>query len=84
VSDWLNGGGGAGEVLEALADACPEWTPEAEEATEDSTGTNAGPNVLTLADIEREEVTWLWPGRIPFGKLVRSMATPAWAKRRSP
>ena len=27
-------------------------------------------SVVTLADVEPELVTWLWPGRIPAGKVV--------------
>lgn len=29
-----------------------------------------GPGVVTLADIEPESATWLWPGHLPAGKLV--------------
>jgi hypothetical protein len=29
-----------------------------------------GPQVVTLADVEPERVTWLWPGYLPLGKLV--------------
>jgi hypothetical protein len=31
---------------------------------------NAAPLGTRVADVDREEVTWLWPGRIPFGKLT--------------
>lgn len=29
-----------------------------------------GPTVQTLADVAPERVSWLWPGRLPLGKLV--------------
>lgn len=29
-----------------------------------------GPNLVTLADVTPERVSWLWPGRLPVGKLV--------------
>ncbi len=29
-----------------------------------------GPQVLALADVARERVAWLWPGRVPLGKLT--------------
>ena len=29
-----------------------------------------GANVVCLADVQAERVTWLWPGRLPLGKLV--------------
>ena len=27
-------------------------------------------DLVLVADVDREQVTWLWPGRIPRGKLV--------------
>jgi hypothetical protein len=29
-----------------------------------------GVTLTTLADVTPERVSWLWPGRIPVGKLV--------------
>jgi Bifunctional DNA primase/polymerase, N-terminal/AAA domain/Primase C terminal 1 (PriCT-1) len=39
-----------------------------------------GPVVVTLADVEREEVRWLWPGRIAKGRLTCLMGDPGAGK----
>jgi hypothetical protein len=68
VSDWLNAGGSADE-LNRLILAAPTWEPQepAGDATDDDLG-DLG--VVCLADVAPERVDWLWPGRIPRGKLV--------------
>jgi AAA domain len=49
-----------------------------------------GPRVVSLADVEPEHVSWLWPGYLPLGKLVvldgdpgvgKSTVTLDWAAR---
>lgn len=34
-----------------------------------ATGQGKSPSLIRLADVEPESVEWLWPGRIPLGKL---------------
>lgn len=60
VSDWLACGGSADE-LAALADHAPIFAPQNHSETQVGT---------LLSDVEPEEVRWLWPGRIPLGKLT--------------
>jgi hypothetical protein len=68
VSDWLDAGGSADE-LKCLILAALTWEPQepAGDATDDDLG-DLG--VVCLADVAPERVDWLWPGRIPRGKLV--------------
>ena len=40
----------------------------------------AGPTLVTLSDVEPERVSWLWPGRLPAGKLVVLDGDPAVGK----
>jgi putative DNA primase/helicase len=61
VSDWLDAGGTAGE-LTRLAGEVPVAKLEPGAA-------NRGPGVLLL-EVEPEEVSWLWFGRLPRGKVV--------------
>jgi hypothetical protein len=68
VSDWLNAGGSADE-LKRLILAAPTWEPQ--EPAGDATNDDLGDlGVVCLADVAPERVDWLWPGRIPRGKLV--------------
>ena len=60
VSDWLDHGGTRQELLD-LVEATPEWKP---------TATTVEPPMICLADIQTEEVRWLWAGRIALGKLT--------------
>lgn len=62
VSDWLAAGGTRGELLR-LAKGCPEWQPS-------EAGGEASCYGIRMCDVEPERVAWLWPGRIPFGKLT--------------
>ena len=63
VSDWLNGGGSRDE-LKRLATEAPEWTPP------DAVPIKSRAVTVRMDQVEPEKVEWLWPGRIPFGKLV--------------
>ena len=38
------------------------------------------PIVVKLADVQPEEVTWFWPGRIPMGKLTVIAGDPGLGK----
>jgi hypothetical protein len=71
VSDWLAAGGSA-STLERLADDTADWIPHLEETLQGPTGTSDpafGEVVTRLSDVQSELVRWLWPGRIPLGKL---------------
>jgi hypothetical protein len=49
--------------------AAPTWEPQ--EPAGDATNDDLGDlGVVCLADVAPERVDWLWPGRIPRGKLV--------------
>ena len=77
VSDWIAVGGTA-EGLKQLAKAAPyaaEWLAGREsesEKPENEPHGMTGPraDVVCLADVEREAVSWLWDYRVPFGKLT--------------
>ena len=38
------------------------------------------PRVIRASDIEPEDVSWLWPGRVPFGKLTGLVGDPGLGK----
>ena len=38
------------------------------------------PRIVRLSDVERERVTWLWRGRLPFGKLATLDGMPGLGK----
>lgn len=61
VSDWLDSGGTA-EKLKRLALETPEWEPTPE-AEAECVG-------KLLNTVKPEQVSWLWPSRIPLGKLT--------------
>src|SRR5215471_9113232 len=51
----------------------------AEERWQDATG-DSHAVVTPVADVAREQVRWLWPGRLPRGKLVVLDGDPALGK----
>jgi hypothetical protein len=59
VNDWLTAGGIKEDLLRLTAEA-PEWKPE------DKTR----PVIVRLADVEPEDVAWLWEPYVPEGKLT--------------
>jgi putative DNA primase/helicase len=76
VSDWLDSGHAVAE-LAALAEAAPPWVPgTAAEAGagagDEDDGLPADADVITacLSDIEAVPVEWLWPERVPLGKVT--------------
>lgn len=62
LSDWA-AAGGTREALEALVAATPLWEPA------DGTAHDDSPVGIFLAEVEPEEVDWLWHGRLARGKL---------------
>ncbi|MBI5197057.1 MAG: AAA family ATPase [Nitrospirae bacterium] len=60
VIDWSQREGNGKARLLELVKASPSWTPEVVEI----------PGVVRLETVEPESVSWLWPGRIPVGKIT--------------
>jgi hypothetical protein len=77
VSDWI-AAGGTKEELERLAEAADEWTQGQEDTDEPDEA--VGPVVVCFADIEPREVSWLWPGRIPLGRISLLVGRPGEGK----
>jgi hypothetical protein len=73
VKNWLDAGGTA-ERLRELADAAPIWTAGDNAAPDDR------PAVVRFSDLERQAPRWLWPGRIPLGKLTLIIGDPGTGK----
>ena len=59
ISDWLAAGGTKEELLRLVAE-CPKWEPPG----------IVKPVIVRLAEVEPEEVAWLWHPYIPLGKLT--------------
>jgi hypothetical protein len=71
ASDWLAAGGTKAE-LKRLADDAPEWTL--------TPALEAGPILTCLADVEPRPVSWLWPERIPAGRITLLVGRPGEGK----
>jgi len=85
LSDWLAAGGTA-EALRTVIEQTPLWTPPArqeqvheEQAQEEQSAPRRGVRIC-LADVQPEEITWLWPGRIPYGKITLLVGDPGLGK----
>ena len=71
VSDWVAAGGTA-EALEALVEAVRS-RKQSQARRQEAGGADgaAAPSVgVLISEVEREQVRWLWPGRIALGKLT--------------
>jgi hypothetical protein len=70
VSDWLAAGGTVEELRRIITEASA-WEPTVGGAT-DTNGMQPTrqPVSVRLADVKAEQVSWLWPGRIPLGKVT--------------
>jgi putative DNA primase/helicase len=71
VSDWLAKGGTLKD-LERLAGEAQRWEQESDG--------NAEPVLVCLADVEPRPVSWLWPGRIPLGRITLLVGRPGEGK----
>ena len=71
VSDRI-AAGGTKEELNRLAEAAPLWTPTAAK--------EFGPILTCLADVEPRPVSWLWPKRIPLGRITLLVGRPGEGK----
>jgi archaellum biogenesis ATPase FlaH len=68
VSDWLTAGNTRDDLAEILENISAYTPGEPAEADDQPKGRKS--TVVCLADIEAEEVSWLWHPYIPIGKLT--------------
>lgn len=88
ICDWLSPGGPmdakTGEecrdAILALADAAPVFDPAQAHADEAPEAEESRPVLVCLADVEPEPLRWLWPGRIPLGKVALNFGDPGLGK----
>jgi hypothetical protein len=52
----------------------------AETATLEPHAVLGGPVLVCMADVERTEIDWLWPGRIPLGRITMLVGQPGLGK----
>lgn len=77
--DFFHLGGTDAQLADLIASALPASLSGAHEATADQTPGRS--LVLTrLSDVTPQPVTWLWPGRIPCGKLTMVVGDPGLGK----
>jgi hypothetical protein len=86
VSDWLDAGHSITE-LEEISEQTPVWSPAESEDANESEPPRPGASeqkrsvvLRCFADIAPEPLTWLWPGRIPRGKLTLLIGDPGQGK----
>lgn len=65
VTDWFVAHGKSEEELLALLSDASPVTPEDVDDDEDDDGL-----LVSLADVQETRLDWVWPGRIPAGKLT--------------
>jgi putative DNA primase/helicase len=70
VSDWLDAGGTVRELKRLVAEE-PEWRRNGAPKTSTLNEPDSSQATLTirLSDVRPEELSWIWPGRIPLGKI---------------
>ncbi len=66
--------------IEALAEAAPLWTPPAEAPTKEAEELTSAPVLVNLGDVVAQPIRWLWPNRIPIGKLTMFAGDPGLGK----
>ena len=74
VSDWLNAGNTIEDLLK-LVESAPQWKPETGSRIDEGLL-----HVVRMADVEAEEVSWLWHPYIPLGKLTLLEGDPGLGK----
>ncbi len=88
ASDWIAAGGTKDE-LKRLTEATPDWTPAAEtelmrqprrEKSRTEAASKRTPVMTCLADVEPQEIKWLWPDRIPLGRITLLVGRPGEGK----
>ena len=79
VSDFLTNH--PARALEELACAAPAFTTDTNEPTLDGAdATPFGPRLVSMADVEPQEVKWLWDGRLARGKQTLLIGDPGVGK----
>jgi len=71
VSDWLQAGGDDLQLQE-IVKAAPNWTPDSIDTTSII--------LRRIADVEPEDVKWLWYPYVPYGKLTLLEGDPGTSK----
>jgi hypothetical protein len=56
--------------LEQIARSAARWAPGEVETKQATLEDHARPSLLNLAQVQPARVRWLWPGRLPLGKLA--------------
>jgi 5S rRNA maturation endonuclease (ribonuclease M5) len=74
LAEWAAMGGTRGALLEVIRNTA-EWIAAAETATP-----QAGAVLRRFSDIVERKLCWLWPGRIPLGKLTLFAGDPGLGK----
>jgi hypothetical protein len=69
LTDWFEAGGTA-EELRHLLDKAQPYEPSETPASGAAKNSKIGAVVLQLSEVQREEVRWRWPQRLPVGKLT--------------
>ena len=80
VTDFFDAGGTADELNRAAMTAKPLTAADVADATSTSDAAKSGPVLVRMADVEPREVKWLWPGRIPLGRITLLVGRPGEGK----
>lgn len=78
---WYSAVGGADKtgVLLAAAEAA-EFKPPTKQGATSSNDKRSTPSLIRLSDVEPTTVRWLWPGRIPRGRMTLLVGRPGGGK----
>ncbi|HKW63598.1 MAG TPA: AAA family ATPase [Candidatus Acidoferrum sp.] len=78
LTEWVERGGTRDALIEQIRNTV-EWKP-AEEAPVKQAGARSGAVLRCFRDIAPKALRWLWPGRIPLGKLTLLIGDPGLGK----
>lgn len=76
LRDWVRGGGTLA-AWNSLVEAVPAFAVFADSP---NGGSLTGPVLVPLTDVGPKPISWLWPGRIPLGKLTLIVGDPGLGK----
>ncbi len=79
LSKWSEAGR-THEDFRKLLEAAEPWVRLSPKVQAEAAEQSAGPVLVRLADVQPEEITWLWPGRIARGKLTLFVGDPGVGK----
>ena len=74
VTDWIEAGGTRDQLVD-LARSAPPWEPDAKRG--DGSDSLV---MIPLVDVAAKPVVWLWPDRIPIGKITLIAGAPGLGK----